>query len=93
MKNNEGEDHKLHGFVKVIHDEVSKKRDILFYEQVMAINEEADPTPDLVEGIFYLKKRPCLDKCRKNKENDNSSSGSIIKIYDHRSLYLFDHKT
>ena len=45
-----------------------------------------DPTPNLIEGIFYLNQesicvRCCCPKRKKNLENEK------IVIYDNRSLY------
>lgn len=66
-----------------------EKRDESIFKDIMAENKEVDPTPDLVEGIFYLEQRSCFDRCS-SKSADELKKTKIV-VYDRRSLFLFDH--
>ena len=61
----------------------------------MAERGYEDPTPDKVEGIFYIDKTSCFSKIckKKNDETYPSQDTDSIYIYDRKSLYLFDHQT
>lgn len=50
---------------------------------------EVDKTPNLVEGIFIVKKKTFFEVicCKKPKSNPK------ICVYDARSLYIFDHES
>ena len=45
-----------------------------------------DPTPDLVEGIFYLNQNSCFVRCCCPKKDQTKVNEKIV-IYDYRSLY------
>lgn len=68
-----------------------EKRDESIFKDIMAENKEVDPTPDLVEGIFYLEQRSCFDRCS-SKSADELKKTKIV-VYDRRSLFFFDHET
>lgn len=74
---------------------VESKRADRLYQELMAVKNKADPNPDLVEGIFYLRQSSTCSKwfnCKaSDKPNDNLTDK--IVIYDRCSVYLFDHKT
>ena len=69
------------------------------FKEIMAERGYIDPTPDKVEGIFYLNQTSCFSRCcckdKKNKDPSQANKDSEVKIviYDRRSLYLFDHET
>ena len=77
---------------------VESKRNNRVYLELMAAKGYVDPTPDRVEGIFYIDKNSCFKKCIKEKQDqpEDHKVGVVrdqIFIYDRRSLYLFDHET
>ena len=66
------------------------------FDRIMTMRGEyVDPRPDLVEGIFYVDKSICFNKCCKSKEKYAATAEDFntIFIYDRKSLFLFDHET
>ena len=62
------------------------------FKEIMAERGYIDPTPDKVEGIFYLNQTSCFSRCcckdKKNKDPSQANKDSEVKIviYDRRSL-------
>ena len=48
---------------------VESKRNNRVYLELMAAKGYVDPTPDRVEGIFYIDKKSCFKKCIKEKKD------------------------
>jgi hypothetical protein len=68
----------------------SKKKWFMFQEMIEEKQFEfEDPTPDFVEGIFFVKVSSWTNilRCRR------PFIQSKICVYDARSFYLFDHKS
>ena len=56
-----------------------------FEEFNQALTEKwVDPTPNLIEGIFYVPQNGVCDKCCKKKAKKKADK---IYVYDYRSLY------
>lgn len=75
---------------KVVKIQDEKKKWFRFQEMIEERHlENEDPTPNLVEGIFFVKVSNWTNiaRCRK------PAFQIKICIYDARSFYLFDHKT
>ena len=66
-------------------------RDKMIFRDLMEKKKEIDKTPDLVEGIFYLKRDSFFDTCQ--CRDKSAIPQPNIVVYDRRSLFLFHHKT
>lgn len=45
-----------------------------------------DPTPDLIEGIFYVNQTNVFVRCCTSRRSEKPDK---IEVYDYRSLYCF----
>lgn len=66
----------------------SVREDAIYNKETKAEFNYIDPTPDFVEGIFYINKTPCRPRYCK-RESDTKIYKPKVVIFDRRSLYLF----